>query len=116
NFLKGSARLTLGVIMFGGAIGVPIGARSAEPGAIGKTIQYLTFGVDFNYTPGLELEYQTAILQGIRNKAAEAGLVMQVLGCKRYPGLQLTEILDAVTRKHDALLINPLDAKLIVAG
>jgi ribose transport system substrate-binding protein len=102
--------------MFGGAIGVPIGARSAEPGAIGKTIQYLTFGVDFNYTPGLELEYQTAILQGIRNKAAEAGLVMQVFGCKGDPQLQLTEILDAVTRKRDALLINPLDAKLIVAG
>ena len=116
TFLMGSARLTLGVIIFGGAIGVPIGARSAEPGAIGKTIQYLTFGIDFNYTPGIELEYQTAILQGVRKKAAEAGLVMRVFGCKGDPQLQLTQILDGVTRKPDALLINPLDAKLIVAG
>ena len=114
--LTGGAVLASGVIIFGGVIGVSIVARSAEPGASGKTIQYPTFGIDFNYTPGLELEYQTAILQGIRKKAAEAGLVMQVFGCKGDPQLQLTQILDAVTRKPDALLINPLDAKLIVAG
>ena len=116
KFLMGSARLTLGIIIFGEAIDVPVGTKSAEPGAIGKTIQYLTFGIDFNYTPGLELEYQTAILQGVRKKAAEAGLVMQVFGCKDNQQLQLTQILDAVTGKPDALLINPLDAKLIVAG
>jgi hypothetical protein len=116
TFLMGRAFLALGVIMFGGAIGLPEAARSAEPGARGKTVQYLTFGIDFNYTNGLEFEYQTALLEGIKKKAAEAGLVMQVFGCKGNPQLQLTQILDAVTKKPDALLINPLDAKLIVAG
>ncbi|HME34625.1 MAG TPA: sugar ABC transporter substrate-binding protein [Candidatus Sulfotelmatobacter sp.] len=108
--------MALGVIIFGGALGVPVGARSAGPDARGKTVPYLTFGIDFNYTDGLEFEYQTALLDGIKNKAAEAGLVMQVFGCKGDPQLQLTQILDAVTKKPDALLINPVDAKLIVTG
>jgi ribose transport system substrate-binding protein len=116
TFLMGSAFSALGVIIFGGAIGVPVGARSAEPGSRGKTVPYLTFGIDFNYTHGLEFEYQTALLEGIRKKAAEAGLVIQVFGCKGDPQLQLTQILDAVTKKPGALLINPVDAKLIVAG
>ena len=116
NVLMECLLLALGVIIFGGAIGVPVGARSAEPGARGKTVSYLSFGLDFNYTSGVELEYQTAILEGIKKKVAEAGLVMQVFGCKGDPQLQLTQILDAVTQKPDALLINPLDAKLIVGG
>jgi ribose transport system substrate-binding protein len=111
-----SALLALGAIIFDGAIGVPVGAGSAERGARGKTVLYLTFGIDFNYTGGLEFEYQTAILEGIKKRAAEAGLVMQVFGCKGYPQLQLTQILDAVTKKPDALLINPVDPKLIAAG
>jgi len=103
-------------IIFGAAIGVPVGAISAEPGASGKTVRYLTFGIDFYYTRGGEFEYQTALLEGIKKKAAEAGLAVQVLGCKGPPQFQLTQILDAVTKKPDALLINPVDAKLIVAG
>jgi ribose transport system substrate-binding protein len=116
TFLMDSALMVLGVIIFSGAIGVPIGASSAEPGARGKTVPYLTFGIDFNDAHGLEFEYQSAILEGIKKKAAEAGLVMQVFGCKSDPQLQLTQILQAVTRKPDALLINPFDPKLIVAG
>jgi len=112
----GSALLALGVIISGGPIGVPVGARSAQPDARGKTVAYLTFGIDFNYTRGLEFEYQTALLEGIKKKAAEAGLDMQIFGCKGDPQLQLTQILDAVSKKPDALLINPVDAKLIVAG
>jgi len=116
TFLMGSALLALNGIIFGAAIGVPVRARSAEPGARGKIVRYLTFGIDFNYTRGLEFEYQTAMLEGIKKKAAEAGLLMQVFGCKGDPQLQLTQILDAVTKKPDALLINPVDPKPIVAG
>ncbi len=115
TFLMGSAFLALSGIIFGGAIGVPVRARSAEPDARGKTVPYVTFGIDFNCTGGLEFEYQTALLEGIK-KAAEAGLAMQVFGCKGDPQLQLTQILDAATKKSDALLIAPLDANLIVAG
>ena len=116
KFLMGSALLALGIIIFGGAIAAPVGAISAEPGARGKTVRYLTFGIDFYHTPGREFEYQTAMVEGIKKKAAEAGLAVQVFSCKGSPQLQLTQILDAVTKKPDALLINPADAKLIVAG
>lgn len=61
NVLMECPLLALGVIIFVGAIGVPVRARSAEPDARGKTVSYLSFGLDFNYTPGAELEYQTAI-------------------------------------------------------
>jgi ribose transport system substrate-binding protein len=111
-----SSLLALGVIIFGGAICVPVGARSAEAGARGKKVPYLSFGLDFNYTPGFQLEYQTAILEGIKKKAIEAGLVIEVFGCKGDPQIQLSQILDAVANKPDALLINPIDAKLIAAG
>jgi len=116
TFLIGSALLALWVITFGRAIGTPVLAGSAEPGSRGRTVRYLTFGIDFYHTPGREFEYQTAMLEGINKKAAEAGLAMQVLGCKGAPQLQLIQILDAVTKKPDALLINPVDPKLIVAG
>jgi len=41
----GSALAVLSVIIFGGPIGVPVGARSAQPDARGKTVPYLTFGI-----------------------------------------------------------------------
>lgn len=116
NFVMESSLLALGVIIFGGAICVPVGSRSAEPGARGKKVPYLSFGLDFNYTSGLQLEYQTAILEGIKKKASEAGLVIEVFGCKGDPQIQLSQILDAVAKKPDVLLINPIDAKLIAAG
>jgi ribose transport system substrate-binding protein len=81
---------------------------AAEPGAKGKTVGYVTFGLQF--------EYQVAMVEGIKQKAAEAGLRMNIVDGKGDPNLQVTEVLDAVTKKPDALLINPVDAKLIVAG
>jgi ribose transport system substrate-binding protein len=116
TLLIGSALLSIGVIIFGGAVGVPVRARSAEPGARGKTVRYLTFGIDFYHTPGREFEYQTAMLEEIKNRAAATGLAVQVFGCKGAPQLQLIQILNAVTKKSDALLINPFDPRLIVAG
>jgi ribose transport system substrate-binding protein len=108
TFLNGSAGLGLGVVMFGGAIGVPGVAIGAESGAHGKTVEYIAFGLQF--------EYQVALVDGIKKKAADAGLVLRVIDGKGDPNLQVTQVLDAVTKKPDALLINPVDAKLLVAG
>jgi len=99
-----NAGLALAVMMFG----IPAVVRGAEGGAKGKTVGYITFGLQF--------EYQVAMVEGIKKKAAEAGLVMQIVDGKGDPNLQVTEVLDAATKKPDALLINPVDAKLIVAG
>jgi ribose transport system substrate-binding protein len=96
--------LAIAVIM----LGIPAVVRGAEGGAKGKTVGYITFGLQF--------EYQVALVEGIKKKAAGAGLVMQIVDGKGDPNLQVTEVLDAATKKPDALLINPVDAKLIVAG
>jgi ribose transport system substrate-binding protein len=89
-------------------LGIPAVVRGAEGGAKGRTVGYITFGLQF--------EYQVALVEGIKKKAAGAGLVMQIVDGKGDPNLQVTEVLDAATKKPDALLINPVDAKLIVAG
>jgi ribose transport system substrate-binding protein len=98
----------LAVGLFWAAIGGPHEAIGAEGAAKGKTVGYVTFGLQF--------EYQVAMVEGVKKKAAEAGLVMNIVDGKGDPNLQVTEVLDAVTKKPDALLVNPVDAKLIVAG
>jgi len=106
-FLKRTG-LTVGILMVAGAIGVPSVAIGGEGGAHGKTVEYIAFGLQF--------EYQVALVDGIKKKAAEAGLNLRVIDGKGDPNLQVTQVLDAVTKKPDALLINPVDAKLLVAG
>lgn len=90
------------------AAGLPLRVGLAATGAGGKRVEYITFGLQF--------EYQVALVAGIRKKAAEAGLVLRVIDGKGDPNLQVTEVLDAVSKKPDAMLINPVDAKLLVAG
>jgi ribose transport system substrate-binding protein len=84
------------------------GARAVEGGAKGKTIEYIAFGLQF--------EYQVALVNNIKKRATDAGVVLHVIDGKGDPNLQVTQVLDAVTKKPDALLINPVDAKLLVAG
>ena len=100
--------LALAVTIAVGAFGVVSMAGGAEGNAKGKTVGYITFGLQF--------EYQVAMVEGIKKKAAEAGLVLRIVDGKGDPNLQVTEVLDAVTKQPDALLVNPVDAKLIVAG
>jgi len=80
----------------------------AEAGPKGKTVEYIAFGLQF--------EYQVALVNGIKKRAADVGVVLHVIDGKGDPNLQVTQVLDAVTKKPDALLINPVDAKLLVAG
>jgi ribose transport system substrate-binding protein len=97
----GAAAL-IGLAAFGAA-----GTADAQ-GAKGKTVEYIAFGLQF--------EYQVALVNGIKKRAADAGVALHVIDGKGDPNLQVTEVLDAVTKKPDALLINPVDAKLLVAG
>ena len=99
--------------LFGGAAIAGV-AMLAMPGAAqaqgikGKTVEYIAFGLQF--------EYQVALVNGIKKRAADAGVTLHVIDGKGDPNLQVTQVLDAVTKKPDALLINPVDAKLLVAG
>jgi ribose transport system substrate-binding protein len=103
-----SVGIALAIIIFGGAIGVPRVAMSAQSGARGKRVGYITFGLQF--------EYQVAMVEGIKQKASAAGINLNVVDGKGDPNLQVTQVLDAVSKVPDALLINPVDGKLVVAG
>lgn len=106
GFLRRSAAL-VGATMLATTLAGP-GGQAAEGDAKGKTVEYITFGLQF--------EYQVAMVEGIKKKAADAGLILNVIDGKGDPNLQVTQVLDAVTKQPDVLLINPVDAKLLVAG
>ena len=108
-FVRGCA-LVIGVSLgsAGGVAGLSGAALAAGHAAKGKTVEYIAFGLQF--------EYQVALVAGIENRAAEEGMVLRVIDGKGDPNLQVTQVLDAVTKQPDALLINPVDATLLVAG
>lgn len=87
---------------------VTTGLHAAEGDAKGKTVEYITFG--------LQYEYQVAMVEGVKTRAAETGIILNVIDGKGDPNLQVTQVLDAVTKQPDVLLINPVDATLLVAG
>jgi ribose transport system substrate-binding protein len=43
-------------------------------------------------------------------------MTLNIVDGKGDPNLQVTELLDAVSKVPDALLVNPIDGKLVVAG
>ncbi|MBW7922820.1 MAG: sugar ABC transporter substrate-binding protein [Rubellimicrobium sp.] len=100
--------------LLAGAGGLGLTAAFGRPGfaqgtgAQGKSVQYITFGLQF--------EYQVALVEGIKQKGEDAGLVINVIDGKGDPNLQVTQMLDAVTTQPDAILLNPVDATLLVAG
>src|SRR4051794_25493489 len=102
------AGVVLGVVVITGVIGVPRVTLGAETGARGKRVGYVTFGLQF--------EYQVAMVDGIKKRADAAGLNLNIVDGKGDPNLQVTQVLDAVSKVPNALLINPVDGKLVVAG
>ncbi|MGF6696769.1 ribose transport system substrate-binding protein [Paraburkholderia sp. MM5496-R1] len=94
--------------LIAGGLSAPAGAIAAVPTAKGKSVQYVTFGLQF--------EYQVAMVDGIRKRAKDSGVNLETVDGKGDPNLQMTQALDAVSRKPDALLVDPVDAKLITAG
>lgn len=105
HLLAMGSAATIGAILTGTSAR---STRAAEGGAKGKKIEYITFGLQF--------EYQVAMVEGVKKRAEEAGIILNVIDGKGDPNLQVTQVLDAVTKQPDALLINPVDATLLVAG
>lgn len=84
------------------------GARAAEGALAGKTVAYIAFGLQF--------EFQVALVADIRKQAQELGIRLQVVDGKGDPSLQTTELLDAISKRPDILLIDPVDPKLLIGG
>jgi ribose transport system substrate-binding protein len=65
------ASVLIGLATFGAA-----GAADAQ-GAKGKTVEYIAFGLQF--------EYQVALVNGIKKRAADAGVALHVIDGKGDP-------------------------------
>ena len=74
----------------------------------GKRMEYITFG--------LQYEFQVSLVAGIEKRAKEAGIDINIIDGKGDPNLQITQVLDAITKQPDVLLVNPIDASLLVGG
>lgn len=74
----------------------------------GKRMEYITFG--------LQYEFQVSLVNGIVKRAEEAGIAINVIDGKGDPNQQITQVLDAITKQPDILLVNPIDASLLVGG
>jgi len=92
-----------GATLLGATLPLPLFAQAA-----GKRIEYITFG--------LQYEFQVSLVDGIVKRAKEAGIDINVLDGKGDPNLQITQVLDAITKQPDVLLVNPIDASLLVGG
>lgn len=104
QMLMGGALFTAGV-----SLGLsPDQLFAAAGDGKGKTVEYITFGLQF--------EYQVALVDGIKAAADKAGVKLNIIDGKGDPNLQVTQVLDAVTKQPDAILINPVDSTLLVAG
>jgi ribose transport system substrate-binding protein len=109
--LKGFTRrwvLSSGAALLAVAAAATNPVFAAEGDAKGKKVEYITFGLQF--------EYQVAMVEGMKKRAEEAGIILNVIDGKGDPNLQVTQTLDAITKQPDALVINPIDAALLVAG
>ncbi len=82
-----------------------IGSTASAAGeAKGKKVQYIAFG--------LQYDYQVALVGAVQALADKEGIVLTVLDGKGDPNLQVTQAADALAKKPDALLYNPVDGSL----
>lgn len=107
--LRGS-RFALGAAALGGAFNraIPALAAAGTSGLRGKTIGYVAFGLQF--------EYQVALVNEIKKSAQAKGANLEVVDGKGDPNLQTTELQDAVSKQPTAVLIDPVDPKLMIGG
>ncbi len=103
-------RRQFGVLAGAGAAvaGLGLSGTLARAATEGKRMEYITFG--------LQYEFQVSLVDGIKKRAAEAGIELNVIDGKGDPNLQITQLLDAITKQPDVLLVNPIDAALLVGG
>ncbi len=80
----------------------------AESALAGKRVAYVAFGLQF--------EFQVALVASVRKQAANLGIRLQVIDGKGDPNLQTTQVLDAISKQPDILLIDPVDPKLLIGA
>lgn len=74
----------------------------------GKNLAYIAFG--------LQYEYQVTLVNHIKEVCAQKGINVSVYDGKGDPSTQTTQLLDVVSKQPDLILLNAVDAKLLVGG
>jgi len=103
-----AASSAFGLWLAGALAGPGNTARAAAGPAAGKRVAYVAFGLQF--------EYQVALVNDIRNAAKQQALSLSIVDGKGDPNTQTTEMLDAVSKRPDGILVDPVDAKLLIGG
>ena len=83
-------------------------ATSGSGGLAGKRITYVTFGMQYEFITGLV----STVQQGLE----AAGAKVTIVDGKSDPNLQTTQIGDALAQQPDALIVDPVDPSLMIAG
>ena len=73
-----------------------------------KNLSYIAFG--------LQYEYQVTLVNHIKEVCAAKGCNVSVYDGKGDPSTQTTQLLDIVSKQPDLILLNAVDAKLLVGG
>lgn len=84
------------------------GGGGEGSGIEGKRITYVTFGQQYEFIVGL--------VSSVQKDLEAAGAVVTILDGKSDPNLQTTLIQDALAQQPDALIVDPVDPSLMIAG
>lgn len=109
DILRRGSLLALGASALGTASLSAIAPARAAAGPLeGKRLSYIAFG--------LQYEYQVTLVNRVKELAAEKGMKISVLDGKGDASTQTTQLLDVVSKQPDLILLNPVDAKLLIGG
>jgi len=104
--------LGTGLVLALGACATPAspgGESSSSASSIeGKRITYVTFGQQYEFIVGL--------VSSVQKDLEAAGAVVTILDGKSDPNLQTTLIQDALAQQPDAIIVDPVDPSLMIAG
>jgi ribose transport system substrate-binding protein len=112
--LRAVAALAIGVGLIVGTAACSTGTSStgaptsATGELAGKRITYVTFGMQYEFIVGLV----STVQEGLE----AAGATVTILDGKSDPNLQTTLIQDALVQQPDAIIVDPVDPSLMIAG
>lgn len=104
----GGALTTGGSPSAGGGASASGGASTSGSELAGKKIIYVTFGMQY--------EFITGLVSTVQEKLKAAGAAVTIVDGKSDPNLQTTQIQDALAQQPDALIVDPVDPSLMIAG
>lgn len=102
--------LTVAVAACGGGTdaGAETGGAEESTGIEGKQVTFVTFGMQYEFIVGL--------VSTVEQDLEEAGAVVTIIDGRSDPNLQTTQIQDALPQQPDALIVDPVDPDLMIAG